>query len=204
MSTQDTPRGKSTPNIIIIAIILIAAACLCILTLGLGEYFIFGDQIQDWFNIEDAGRLNISIAEDGSISGEYNFSKDAREQLVHFTVSKAGEAALYLAGDSPEEALIVKIGDESNTSLTWKGITSASNTSAVCQGMANSDCTVVMKEMNLGDCGFQVEQGYLGTPRGAPGYEGWGIQFGLEGFSVSVMTNQNYPAIETWIHLTAE
>ena len=70
--------------------------------------------------------------------------------------------------------------------------------------MENSDFTVVMNKLDLGFCGFQVEQGYMGTPRGAPGYEGWGILFGLEGFSVHVMTNDNYPANELWIHHTAE
>jgi hypothetical protein len=84
------------------------------------------------------------------------------------------------------------------------GIFPAVNTDQLCQNIEFSDYTVVMNMLNLGDCGFQVEQGYLGTPRSSQSYEGWGIQFGLEGFSVMVMTNQNYPANETWIHLTAE
>ena len=84
------------------------------------------------------------------------------------------------------------------------GITSPENMDRLCQSMENSDFTVVMNKLDLGFCGFQVEQGYMATPRGAPGYEGWGILFGLEGFSVHVMTNDNYPANELWIHQTAE
>lgn len=107
-------------------------------------------------------------------------------------------------GSRSEYSCFATYSDKPAERTVQIGIFPVANIETLCQSLVTSDYTVVMNKNNLGDCGFQVEQGYMGTPRGAPGYEGWGIQFGLEGFSVSVMTYLNYPANETWIHLTAE
>lgn len=71
-----------------------------------------------------------------------------------------------------------------------------------CTSLENNDYAIIIKELSIGDCGFQIEEGYLGTP-GLPGYEGWGIDYVLGDYRVTVKTRDPYPSEAAWIEYMA-
>ncbi len=93
MSASEATPKKSSQKIILVSIILIAAACLCILTLGLGGYFFFGDQIRDLFPGQEEGRISLEKrGSDGDLSGTYQYYSVLGGDTVNFTVSAEGKA----------------------------------------------------------------------------------------------------------------
>jgi hypothetical protein len=106
-------------------------------------------------------------------------------------------------GSPSEYRCFATYSDQPGVRTVQLNLSPSGESSGQCQGIVNSDYTIIMNELDLGECGYQVESGYLGTPRSSPGYEGWGIHFAMEGISVMVMTNVNYSANDTWIFTTA-
>jgi len=106
-------------------------------------------------------------------------------------------------GSPSEYMCFATYSDQPGVRTVQLGLSPSGESSGQCQGIVNSDYTIIMNELDLGECGYQVESGYLGTPRSSPGYEGWGIHFAMEGISVMVMTSVNYSANDTWIFTTA-
>ncbi len=105
-------------------IVLIAAACLCIITLGIGGYFFFGDQIRDLFSGQEVGRISLDLdGSDGDLSGTYQYYSVLGGQTVNFSVSAEGNAVFQVDDTPDSEKLIVEIFDESTASMTWNGVT---------------------------------------------------------------------------------
>lgn len=106
-------------------------------------------------------------------------------------------------GSTSEYMCFATYSDQPGVRTVQLGLSPSGESSSQCQGIVNSDYAIIMNELDLGECGYQVESGYLGTPQSGPGYEGWGIHFAMEGINVKVMTNVNYSANDTWIFTTA-
>lgn len=72
-----------------------------------------------------------------------------------------------------------------------------------CQTMASdNDYHKVMRELDLGVCGYQHDHMYKGEK--TAGYRGWSISFVLDVFNVYVGTLEEYPANKEWIESMAQ
>ncbi|MBW2591089.1 MAG: hypothetical protein JRD71_10300, partial [Deltaproteobacteria bacterium] len=124
MSASEATPKKSSQKIILVIIILIAAACLCVLTLGIGGYFFFGDQIRDLFPGQEEGRISLEKrGSDGDLSGTYQYYSVLGGDTVNFTVSAEGKAVFQIDNSPDSEKLIVDVSDEVIANMTWNGVT---------------------------------------------------------------------------------
>jgi hypothetical protein len=72
-----------------------------------------------------------------------------------------------------------------------------------CQSLKESEFHIIMKEVDYGVCGYQVQPAVEGTP-GILGYTGWSVWYYIDAYSVRVHTDDNYPASQAWIYAMAE
>lgn len=85
----------------------------------------------------------------------------------------------------------------------WQSPSGSLDHEKACQSIVDSEFHIVMKEVDYGVCGYQVQPAVEGTP-GVLGYIGWSVIYIFDGYSIRVHTNDSYPANQTWIYAMAE
>jgi len=76
------------------------------------------------------------------------------------------------------------------------------NTQTVCKSLGKDGYSLIMEEVNLGECGFKLLFSHFGEVD-ASSYDGWGTEFLLDRMMVNVYTFDVYPNSEGWIQATA-
>ena len=85
----------------------------------------------------------------------------------------------------------------------WHSPTGSLDQEKACQSLKDGEFHIVMKEVDYGVCGYQVQPAVNGTP-GILGYGGWSVWYYIDAYSVRVHTDHTYPASQAWIYTTAE
>ncbi len=76
------------------------------------------------------------------------------------------------------------------------------DTQKMCNIHLEDEYSLIMEEVNLGDCGFKLLFSHF-EPVDAASYDGWGIEFLVDRVMVNVYTFDVYPNSEGWIQATA-